>query len=161
MKTIRSSQTGDQCNGQGELQPVDAVQRKCVRTALACAHMKKERKIYSRYVFNRGLQTLWKGDAAENGSQFRSIAITSDEFNSTQGIFQVLALQGIGKGIQDGKFTGSKDEPEVLLDQDFRGLDEAGKKFDELVAEAECKGFNKITFMDIIDFEEKARQWKG
>jgi hypothetical protein len=82
--------------------------------------MEKERKIYSRYVFNRGLQTLWKGDAAKAGSQFRSIAITSDEFNSTQGIFQVLALEGIGRGIKDGKFAGSKDDPKVLFDSSIR-----------------------------------------
>lgn len=122
--------------------------------------MEKERKIYSRYVFNRGLQTLWKGDAAKTGSQFRSIAITSDEFNSTQGIFQVLALEGIGRGIQDGKFAGSKGDPKVLLDKDFRALDEAGKKFDEFVLAAEREGFKKITFIDIIDFEEKARESK-
>lgn len=120
--------------------------------------MEKERKIYSRYVFNRGLQTLWKGDAAKAGSQFRSIAITSDEFNSTQGIFQVLALEGIGRGIQDGKFAGSKDDPKVLFDKDFHGLDEAGKRFDNLVLAAEQEGFKKISFLDIIDFEEKARE---
>jgi hypothetical protein len=119
--------------------------------------VEKERKIYSRYVFNRGLQTLWKGDAAKTGSQFRSIAITSDEFNSTQGIFQLLALEGIGEGIQDGKFAGSNDDPKVLFDNDFRSLDEAGKKFDELVVAAESEGFKRITFFDIIDLEEKAR----
>lgn len=122
--------------------------------------MDKERKIYSRYVFNRGLQTLWKGDAAKTGSQFRSIAITSDEFNSTQGVFQVLALEGIGRGIQDGKFAGSKDDPKVLFDRDLHGLDEAGKKFDELVLSAEQEGFKRISFLDIIDFEEKARESK-
>jgi hypothetical protein len=122
--------------------------------------MEKERKIYSRYVFNRGLQTLWKGDADKTGSQFRSIAITSDEFNSTQGIFQVLALEGIGRGIQDGKFTSLQNDPKVLFDKDFGDLDEAGKKFDEFILAAEQEGFKKITFMDIIDFEEKAREPK-
>jgi hypothetical protein len=120
--------------------------------------MEKERKTYSRYVFNRGLQTLWKGDAAKTGSQFRSIAITSDEFNSTQGIFQVLALEGIGEGIRDGKFSGSKGDPKVLFDDDFRSLDAAGKRFGELVTAAEGEAFKKVTFMDIIDFEEKARR---
>jgi hypothetical protein len=52
----------------------------------------------------------------------------------------VLALEGIGRG----------------FDQDFRGLDEAGKKFDAFVLAAEREGFRKISFMDIIDFEEKA-----
>jgi hypothetical protein len=72
----------------------------------------------------------------------------------------VLALEGIGEGIQDGKFSGSKDDPKVVFDNDFRGLDEAGKKFDELVAAAEREAFKKVTFMDIIDFEEKARESK-
>jgi hypothetical protein len=73
------------------------------------------------------MQTLWKGDASVAGSLFRSIAITSDEFNSTQGTFQILA-EGLGKGVHDGKFAGSDTE-----------------------------GFKRITFMDMIDFEEKLR----
>ena len=61
--------------------------------------MAKERKTYARYIYNRGLQTFWKGDAANAGSRFRSIAIASDQFNSTEGTFQVYALEGVGKGI--------------------------------------------------------------
>ena len=76
----------------------------------------KEQKVYSRYIFNRGLQTLWKGDTAVAGSQFRSVAITSDEFNSTQGTFQVFALEGVGRGIRDGKFAGSEADPKMFKD---------------------------------------------
>jgi|GEM_PF-3612233 len=123
--------------------------------------MKKDRKVYSRYIFNRGLQTLWKGDAAAPGSLFRSVAITSDEFNSTQGIFQVLLLEGTGKGIKDGKFAGTDGDPKIVFDQDIKGLDEAGKKFAELVAESQKQSFKTITFMDIVDFEEKARASQG
>jgi len=65
--------------------------------------MTKNHKVYSRYVFNRGLPTLWKGDASDAGSPFRSVAITSDEFNSTQGTFQVLALEDTGRGISRRK----------------------------------------------------------
>ena len=119
--------------------------------------MTKERKVYSRYSFNRGLQTLWKGDAAVAGSRFRSVAITSDEFNSTRGVFQVFALEGIGKGIKDGKFAGSEGEPKVLVDQDIGGLDAAGARFNELVADAKAQGFTPITFMDIIEFESRLR----
>lgn len=119
--------------------------------------MTKERKVYSRYIFNRGLQTLWKGDAAVAGSQFRSVAITSDEFNSTQGTFQVLALEGVGRGIKDGKFAGSGADPKVLFDQDVQGLDPAGAKFNELVADAKRQGFTPITFMDINEFEARQR----
>jgi hypothetical protein len=117
--------------------------------------MTKERKVYSRYIFNRGLQTLWKGDAAVAGSQFRSVVITSDEFNSTQGTFQVFALEGVGRGIKDGKFAGSEADPKVLFDQDVQGLGAAGAKFNELVAGAKKQGFTPITFMDIIEFEAR------
>jgi hypothetical protein len=72
----------------------------------------------------------------------------------------VLALEGIGRGIQDGKFTSLQNDPKVLFDKDFGDLDEAGKKFDEFILAAEQEGFKKITFMDIIDFEEKAREPK-
>lgn len=37
--------------------------------------MVAERVVYSRYVFNCGLRTYWKGDAARAGSQYRSIAL--------------------------------------------------------------------------------------
>jgi hypothetical protein len=120
--------------------------------------MPKERKVYSRYAFNRGLQTLWNGDAASAGSQFRSVAITSDDFNSTQATFQVFALEGIGSGVKEGKFVRSEDEPKVLYDEDFKGLDAAAKKFGDLVTDAEKQGFKRITFIDILEYEEKARQ---
>ena len=116
-----------------------------------------ERKIYARYIFNRGLQTLWKGDAAEAGSQFRSVVLTSDNFNWTIGIFQVYALEGVGKGIQNGKFAGSDNNPKLIFDKDFDGLDAAAKKFNELVDEAKHEEFEPITFMDIIEFEENTR----
>ena len=122
--------------------------------------MKDDRKIYSRYIFNRGLQTLWKGDASVPGSQFRSVAITSDAFNSTQAIFQVLMLEGIGDGIKNGKFAGTKGGPNVLFDTDVEGLDAAGKKFEEFVSDSEQQGFKRIGFMDIVEFEEKARESK-
>ena len=118
--------------------------------------MKDDRKIYSRYIFNCGLQTLWKGDAAVPGSQFRSVAITSDAFNSTQASFQVLMLEGVGDGIKDGRFAGTKGGPNVLFDKDVQGLDVAGQKFEELVLDSERQGFKKISFMDIVEFEEKA-----
>ena len=118
------------------------------------------KKVYSRYIFNRGLETLWKGDAAVAGSQFRSIAITSDDFNSTHAIFQVFALEGIGRGIEDGKFAGSDNNPQLLFDADFNSLREAAKKFQELAIQAVEEGFEAITFMDIVEFEEKAQASK-
>ena len=120
--------------------------------------MAEERKVYARYLFNRGLQTLWKGDPAKEGAQFREVAISSDEFNSTQGTFQVYELEGTGLGVKDGKFAGSDKKPRVVFDKDIRGLDEAVKKFTELVKEAEGQGFQRITLIDILEFESKLKK---
>jgi hypothetical protein len=120
--------------------------------------MTKERKNYARYIFNRGLETFWKGDAADPGSQFRSIAIASDQFNSTQGVFQVYALEGVGKGIQKGKFAGSEDDPSVLFDKDFVGLEAAAKQFNDLAEDAMKNGFTLMDFMDVLEFESKIQR---
>ena len=117
--------------------------------------MARARKHYSRYFIVRGTQTLWKGDPAEKGSQFREFVITSNEFNSTLGTFQVYGLEGTGNGIQNGKFATSDDEPRILFDQDFGGLEVAGKKFNDLIKQAEGDGFTRITFWDMLEFETK------
>jgi len=148
----------DYCKNCGHVQHYEKF--KIVNQTPKVNGMPKERKVYSRYIFNRGLQTLWKGDAAVAGSKFRSIAITSDDFNSTQETFQVFALEGIGSGVKDGKFVRSEDEPTTLFDEDFKDLDAAAKKFGELVNHAEKQGFKRITFIDILEYEEKARQSK-
>lgn len=119
--------------------------------------MAKARKHYSRYYIVRGDQTLWKGDPAEKGSQFRQFLITSNEFNSTLGTFQVYGLEGTGNGIQNGKFATSDDEPRILFDQDFQGLEAAGKQFDDLVKQTEADGFGRMTFWDMLEFEAKLR----
>ncbi len=119
-----------------------------------------EKKRYARYVYNRGLQTLWKGDAANPGAFFRSVAIVTDQFNSTVGVFQVYALEGIGKGVENGKFAGTEGEPKLLFDQDFDGMDAAAEQFDKLVKEAEVERFKIMTFWDQIEFEEKAKASK-
>jgi len=62
----------------------------------------------------RGVQTMWRGDAAEVGSPFREFVITSNEFNSTLGTLQVFGLDGVSSGIKDGKFAPSDAEPTVL-----------------------------------------------
>jgi len=117
--------------------------------------MARARKHYSRYFIVRGIQTLWKGDPAERGSQFREVVITSNEFNATLGTFQVYGLEGVGNGIQNGKFATSDDEPRALFDQDFEGLEAAGKKFGEIIKQAQADGFEPITFWDMLEFEAK------
>jgi hypothetical protein len=121
--------------------------------------MAEVRKVYSRYIFNRGLVTLWKGDPATPGALYRSIVLTSPDFNSTAAVFQVLALEGAGKGIEGGKFAGPQGEARVLFDKDFNG-EEAAKQFNDLVTEAEGNGFARMTFWDQIEFEEKLRASK-
>jgi hypothetical protein len=122
--------------------------------------MEKKRKPYARYYIVRGHQAFWKGDPAVSGSQFRQLVITSDEFNSTQGTFQVYELEGTGKGIQDGKLSVSQDEPRILVDEDFAGLDAAGKKFKEMAEDAQKRGFKAVTLMDELEFQAKAREQK-
>ena len=95
--------------------------------------------------------------SAEKGSQFRQFLITSNEFNSTLGTFQVYGLEGTGNGIQNGKFATSDDEPRILFDQDFQGLEAAGKQFDDLVKQTEADGFGRMTFWDMLEFEAKLR----
>jgi hypothetical protein len=117
----------------------------------------ENRKHYARYYVVRGHQALWKGDPAESGAQFRQIAITSNEWNSTQGTFQVYAVEGAGEGIRDGKLAVSGNDPNVLFDGDFQGLDVAAKKFDEIVKEALDLGFRLVTLMDELRFQAKLK----
>ena len=83
--------------------------------------MPKERKNYARYYIVRGHQALWRGDPAEHGAQFRQVVITSNEFNSTQGVFQVYGLEGTGTGIREGKLSISAGDPAVLFDGGIAG----------------------------------------
>ena len=119
--------------------------------------MATAKKHYARYYIVRGLQTMWRGDAADSGSPFREFVITSNEFNSTLGTFQVFALEGASGGIKDGKFAASDAEPTLLFDEDFDGLDSAVKEFNQLVTEAQQRGFKPITMMEMIEFEDKLR----
>ncbi len=120
--------------------------------------MATAKKHYARYYIVRGHATMWRADAAEAGSPFRQFVITSNEFNSTLGTFQVLGLEGVSGGIKDGKFAQSDAEPTVLFDKDFNGLDEGANQFDQLVSEARKLGFKPITTWDILEFEDKARR---
>lgn len=121
--------------------------------------MPKEGRIYARYYIVRGHTTLWRGNADEKGAQFLEVVITSNEFNSTQGIFQVLALQGTGAGIVDGELKTEKDL-NVLLDRDFNGLDSALKEVQTITSHAELHGFKPVSLIEQLEYEEKRRQSK-
>jgi hypothetical protein len=116
------------------------------------------KKHYARYFIVRDHVTLWHGDALIPGSRFRQLLITSNEFISTLGTFQVYGLEGASGGIKDGKFVTSGAEPTVLFDNDFNGLDAAAKQFEKSVKEAQEQGFNPITAMQMLEIEDELRR---
>jgi hypothetical protein len=117
--------------------------------------MVSERKIYARYIYNCGLRTYWKGDASKAGSQFRSIAMTTDAFANTEAVYQVYALEGTGNGVVNGKFAGTKGDTSVIFDKDFQGMDAKAKQFAEVANDAQREGFKPIDVMDWLEFESK------
>jgi hypothetical protein len=119
---------------------------------------RKKEEICARYVIVRGDVALWKGDAAEAGSPFRQFVITSNEFNSTLGIFQAYGIEGIGKGVKDGALIVSEEDPKVLFDADFNGIDGASKKIKELVEGSQKQGFKIVTMMDHCEFLDELRK---
>jgi hypothetical protein len=114
------------------------------------------KKNYARYIYSRGLTTMWKGDPANPGAVYRSITLVSDAFNETAAPCQVYALEGIGKGIDKGKFAGTRGESTLYFDQDYQTLPEGYRQMKELEAKAQADGFKIMTLADIIEFEEKA-----
>jgi hypothetical protein len=122
--------------------------------------MEQDRKFYARYYIVRAQQALWKGGPAEPGSQYRNIVITSNQFTSTQGKFQVYALEGTGKGIQDGKFAGPENEPQRIFDEDFDGLDAAVAKFEQIVKDSIDNGFTPFSLMDEMELQARLERMK-
>ena len=122
--------------------------------------MEKERKFHARYYIIRGQKALWKGGPAEHGSQYRNIVITSNQFTSTQGKFQVYALEGTGKGIQGGEFAGPENEPQLMFDEDFDGLDAAVAKFEQIVQDSLVNGFTPFSLMDEMELQARLKATK-
>jgi GNAT superfamily N-acetyltransferase len=118
--------------------------------------MPEEKKIFARYYIVRGNQALWIGDAAENGARFRQICITSNDWASPFGVFQVYCLQGTSKGLKDG--TLQIGPPELLFDGDFQGQGDADRKFNELIEQAKREGFRIPSGIELIEFEAKAQE---
>lgn len=120
--------------------------------------MSTAKKAYARYYIVRGQQTMWRGEPSEAGSLVREFLITSNEFTSTQGTFQVYGLEGASGGISDGRLVTSGGELTVLFDKDFNGLDSTAKQFRQLIEEAGQGGFRQVTTWEILDFEDKLRR---
>jgi len=114
------------------------------------------KKSYARYFIIRGNHALWNGDPAVSGARFRQVVITSNEWNSTEGTFQVYALEGTGRGIVDAKLSVLP-QPTVLFDGDFQGLDAAGEKFEQITKEAQAQGFRSISLIDELEFQSKLK----
>jgi len=100
---------------------------------------------------------LWKGDPALSGTGFRQVVITSNDWNATEGTFQVYAVEGTGRGMAESTMAGAQ-EPAVLFDSDFEGLAAAGKKFTELVADAKSRGYSVLSLFDELDFQTQLKE---
>jgi hypothetical protein len=118
--------------------------------------MAEKKEIFSRYYIVRGNQALWVGNAVEDGARFRQVCMTSNEWASPFGVFQVYCLQGTGQGLKDG--TLHVGPPELLFDDDFQDQADADKKFAELVKQAESEGFRVPSTMQMLEFQAKAQE---
>jgi hypothetical protein len=122
--------------------------------------MTEEKQRFGRYVYIRSEQSLWGGDPGEAGSRVRQFFITSNQMASTDGPFQVYALEGAGGGITDGKLTMSG-EPKLLFDKDLEGFDAATKQFGTLVDDSKKLGLKERSPMEILEFEDRLRRARG
>lgn len=118
--------------------------------------MAEDKNNFARYYIVRGNQALWIGNAAENGARFRQVCITSNDWASPFGVFQVYCLQGISQGLQNGSLQVGP--PELIFDEDFQGQADADTKFDDLVKQAEREGFRTPSQVEILEFQAKAQE---
>ncbi len=118
--------------------------------------MPEDKKVFARYHIVRGSQTMWIGDAAENGARFREVRMHSNDSTSPFGVFQVYCLQGRGQGLKDG--TLRVGPPELLFDADFQGQEEADNKFAELIRQAQQEGFRVPSAIEMLEFQAKAQE---
>lgn len=121
--------------------------------------MQEAKKIFARYYIVRGNQSLWVGNAADDGARFRQVCITSNEWASPFGVFQVYCLQGIGQGLKYG--TLHVGPPELVFDADIDGLSRAEEKFSELVRQAQQEGYRVPSIIETLEFQAKAQQQKA
>jgi hypothetical protein len=86
---------------------------------------------------------LWEGAPPKDGSRFREFFITSDEWSSMAGAFQVYCVEGVSNKLNDGFLAISDDNKQLMFDEDFVGFEAADMKYKELVAVAHKEGFIK------------------
>jgi hypothetical protein len=85
---------------------------------------------------------------------FRTVVMTTDQFNCSVGAVQVYALEGVGKGAADGVFAGTEGDPRVIFDGDFNTLVEARAQAKQLLDEAEALGYVPWSIWDDIEVQE-------
>lgn len=103
-----------------------------------------KKKHYARYVFVRGNQALWKGDASEAGAQFRQVVITSDEWMLIKGHSRSTPLEKASARASSKASLDTEPDPKLLFDRDFKGLEQAAEKFKQIIKEAEDQGFRAV-----------------
>jgi hypothetical protein len=107
--------------------------------------MSDQEQVYSRYLIVRAHGLFWNGDPSKSGSRFREFFITSDDWSSMAGTFQVFGIEGTSNRLQDGFLVISDDSKNLIFDGDFAGLEAAEVKYKQLVAEAIKEGFIKTS----------------
>jgi hypothetical protein len=112
----------------------------------------KNRHSYARYPIIRGSESFFNGDFSTNGTKCRQIMISSNEFASIHGTFQVYCVEGVSHGIVDGELSVPLPYS-LLFDVDFNDFDAAKTKFTELIEETKKQGFRGFTLMDELNFQ--------
>jgi hypothetical protein len=118
--------------------------------------MPEKKEIFARYYIVRGNRALWIGNAADDGARFRQVCMTSNDWASPFGVFQVYCLQGTGQGLKGGILHVGP--PELLFDGDFQDQADADKKFTGLVKQAESEGFRVPSSIEMLEFQSKAQE---
>jgi|GEM_PF-6125093 hypothetical protein len=94
---------------------------------------KKDKPGFAHYAYVHERQTLWMGEAEQEGSRYRAVCVTSDHPVSEFGPFQVYTVEG------DSKVT----PPKLIYSADFDGHQLAEKKFRELIRDYKKEGFKR------------------
>ena len=97
--------------------------------------MSNQKQGYSRYLVVRGHGIFWQGDPS-SGGRFRELFITSDQWSSMAGIFQVYGIEGKSSGLDGGFVSVLEEGKKLIFEGDFAGFDAADAKYKELIADA-------------------------
>ena len=75
--------------------------------------------------------------------------------------FRSMHLKGPAKAYkQDGEFAGPENEPQLMFDEDFDGLDAAVAKFEQIVQDSIVNGFTPFSLMDEMELQARLERMK-